>query len=104
MLQTTELEILNIGILVYSEGRWKFPLHRSANRIQTSLQLAVDPFFYFERLAKIAVVPPMIYSWHIDAILRQTAPLIKTPLDTGGTMLVRDETKLGYEEIPRTNA
>jgi len=71
-------------------------LDRNRGRTRTRLQLGVDPFF--------AGVPPLIYSWHIQATLRQTAPFIETSLNTGGKMQVRDESKLGYEEIPETNA
>jgi len=37
-------------------------------------------------------------------ILRQTAPFVERTFDSGGKMRVRDESKLGYEEILRTSA
>lgn len=68
----------------------EFHLDRNRGRNRVRLQLGVDPFF--------------IYSWHIQATPRQTAPFIETSLNTGGKMQVRDESKLGYEEIPETKA
>lgn len=74
----------------------EFHLDRNRGRTRTGLQLGVDPFF--------PGVPPLIYSWHIQATLRQTAPFIETSLNSGGKMQMRDESRLGYEEIPETNA
>jgi hypothetical protein len=45
----------------------------------------------------------MIYSWQILAIHRQAAPFIETVSNDGRKMLVRDQSKLGYEEVPETN-
>jgi hypothetical protein len=35
-------------------------------------------------------MPPLIYTWHIDEIYRQTAPFVEP-----GNVLIRDPTKLG---------
>jgi hypothetical protein len=51
---------------------------------------------------------PLVYSWRINSILRQTAPFIEAGADSGRLggrkLLVRDASKLGYEEIQRTDA
>jgi hypothetical protein len=104
VVQTSKLAVLNIGILAYCENRSDSRFDRNMDRIRTRVHLGLDPFFYFESLAKIEGVPSLVYSWRIDAILRQTAPFIETPLDPGGKMLVRDQTKLRYEETQQTKA
>jgi hypothetical protein len=107
-LQTDDITILDIGLLVYSESSsaLRSALPRSP-RIAVQLGLGVDPFFYFERLSKVAGVPPLIYSWKILSILRQTAPLIEVDEvgpSTGRKVLVRDPQRLGYEAVRKTDA
>jgi hypothetical protein len=69
---------------------------------------SIDPFFYFERLSHDRSVPPLIYTWEIKSILRQTAPFIEAIADSGpyaGSLLkARDRSKLAFEEIARTDA
>jgi hypothetical protein len=76
--QASRVATLNVGILLYCESHSDFSLDWRSNRIHARLQLGVDPFPYFARLAKIAGVPSLIYSWRIKAILRQTAPFLET--------------------------
>jgi hypothetical protein len=63
------------------------------------VNLGVDPFFYFERLHAFAGMPPLIYTWRIDGISRQTAPFIQA-----GNMLIRDPSKQGWLPLERTDA
>jgi hypothetical protein len=44
-------------------------------------------------------MPPLIYTWRIAEISRQTAPFVEA-----GNMLVRDPTKLGWLPLERTDA
>jgi hypothetical protein len=67
--------------------------------VRGTVDLGVDPFFYFERLYATPGLPPLVYSWRIDEISRQTAPFINT-----GHEFVRDPTKLGWSPVRRTNA
>jgi hypothetical protein len=62
--------------------------------------IEVDPFFYFERGAKIPGVPPLVYTWRVDQILMQTAPFI----ETAPRMPERDPAAWGWTEIEQTNA
>jgi hypothetical protein len=62
--------------------------------------VGVDPFFYFERLGKRPSMPPLIYTWRVAEIRRQTAPFVPV----GPRMLARDPSKLGWETIEHTNA
>jgi len=67
--------------------------------VKGGISLGVDPFFYFEMLHALPGMPPLIYSWRINSIRIQTAPFIKK-----GNIFSRDEDKLGYKAIERTNA
>jgi len=48
--------------------------------------------------------PPMIYTWKIWSIYIQTGPYIVTYNSVGGKSIRRDETKIGYQPVERTNA
>jgi hypothetical protein len=108
VLQTAEITILDIGVLVYLETSSLKPSLSQGRRLAIQLGLGIDPFFYFERLSKIADVPPLVYSWKILSILRQTAPFIETVAEAGPligrTVRVRDPERLGYEELLKTDA
>ena len=66
--------------------------------------LGIDPFFYFERLYTLPEIPPLIYSWRINSIGQQTAPFIETREPSGQKVMIRDEKKLGYKAIGKTDA
>jgi hypothetical protein len=108
VLQTGDITVLNIGILVYREAEQAAALGEPETRFQTQLHLGIDPFFYFERLSKIPGVPPLVYSWRIAAIHQQTAPFVESTAASGPhagrPIMVRDRSKLGYREIQKTNA
>lgn len=72
IVQTSEITILDIGLLVYRELS-SLPY---GTRLAVQVGLGVAPFFYFESLSKIDGVPPLVYSWKIISILEQTAPFI----------------------------
>jgi hypothetical protein len=108
VFQTAEITILDIGVLVYLETSSLKQSLPEGRRLAIRLGLGIDPFFYFETLSKIAEVPPLVYSWKILSILRQTAPFIETMPEAGPligrTVQVRDPQRLGYEELLKTDA
>jgi hypothetical protein len=109
VLQTDDITILNIGILVYNESSSPLrSLPPQGTRFAIQLGLGVDPFFYFERLSKISEIPPLIYSWKILSILIETTPFIEKVAESGfsggGKVLMRDPQQFGYKEIPMTDA
>ena len=55
---------------------------------------------YFERLSARPNVPALIYDWHIEKIEIQTAPFVPV----GERRRERDNTKLGWSDIQRTDA
>lgn len=104
ILRTPELSVLDIGIFAYCESPDSLENHRLDQHLATTLNLGVEPFSYFETFAKNPSVPPLIYSWRILSILRQTAPWLEKKKDSGGSIRVRDQTKLQYVEINKTDA
>jgi len=109
VLQTADITILDIGVLVYRESssslRSLFPL---GSLVAVRLGLGVDPFFYFEGLSRVAEIPPLIYSWKILSILKQTGPFIEKLAEVGplvgSKVRIRDPQRLGYEEVLKTDA
>jgi hypothetical protein len=59
--------------------------------------LGVDPFFYFESLAREADAPPLIYNWRIHRIEVETAPRI---LKDG--MMIYDPDKRKLADVQET--
>jgi hypothetical protein len=106
--QPSEITVLNIGILVYSQFASQLSDVERGAQFRADLELCLDPYHYFEYLGTTGGALPLVYSWRINSILRQTAPFIEAGADSGRLggrkLLVRDASKLGYEEIQRTDA
>jgi hypothetical protein len=98
ILQTDQVTILDIGVLVYRHAS-RQPRLSEESRFEIQLRLGVDPFSYFEALSGNGDVLPLVYSWKILSILRQTAPFIEA-----GKARYRDPQRLGYQEILKTDA
>ena len=90
--------VLDFGIMAFCQGTPPEGI-REAATVRAQMTLGVDPFFYFEDLAKDPEWPNLIYTWDIREIWRETAPFIQR-----GNVFVRDETKLARITIPRTDA
>jgi len=54
---------------------------RVGDRLEGRISLDVDPFFYFEEIAKQTGVPPIIYTWRIDKIELDVTPMEWAPKD-----------------------
>ncbi len=100
---TPEVWVLDFGICAFQES--KPPKEMSVgNYVNAEIYLSIDPFFYFERLNAFPGIKPLVYSWKINLIRQQTAPFIETHKPFGQKVLIRDETKLGYEKLNQTDA
>jgi hypothetical protein len=67
--------------------------------IRSRLSLGVDPFFYFDELARDGRYPALVYTWDVRGIRRETAPHVRR-----NDVWVRDESKRARIQVPRSNA
>jgi hypothetical protein len=95
--------VLDFGLLAFQEAKPPEGL-TVGDFVTARIGLGVDPFFYFERLYKLPGIPPLIYSWTLQRILIQTAPFVDAVIPGTGKARIRDESKLGYREIDKTDA
>jgi hypothetical protein len=103
VFMTPDVWILDFGICAFQESK---PPEGVTIRsfVAAEIYLGIDPFFYFEYLYTRKNMPPLIYSWKINSIRQQTAAFIETQEPSGRKILIRDEKKLGYRSIPKTDA
>lgn len=95
--------VIDFGLRAFQEHTPSIELKQGAF-VSGVIHLGIDPFFYFESLYAVAGMPPLIYQWRIERILRQTAPFIETRSETGQRILTRDPEKLGWKMIQRADA
>lgn len=95
--------VFDIGIYAYTTSRVLEKLQVGDWATGTAY-LGVDPFFYFESMAKNPGMPPLIYTWRIDRIQMDKTPRLETKDETGRTVLIRDESRRSLVPIERTDA
>ena len=94
-----DLWVVDIGIKAFQES--PPPVGALPGQMASGqIYLGIDPFFYFESLGQLPQLPPLIYTWRVLDIVRQTAPLIPA----GERMLVRDPERRGWQPLERTEA
>jgi len=98
-----EVWVLDFGIRAFQEAKAPEGV-RLGGFLAAEIYLGIDPFFYFERLFKLPKIPALIYTWKINSIGQQTAPFIETSEPSGRKVLARDEKKLGYKTVLKTDA
>jgi len=98
VLADQNIWILDAGILMFQNSTP--PKGVSVGDIVAGqAYVGVDPFFYFESLAQTDSMPPLIYTWRVARIARQTGPLIQV-----GNLRQRNTSKSRWEDIERTDA
>jgi hypothetical protein len=100
---TDKAWVLDFGICAFQESKPP-PGISLGTFVKATIHLGIDPFFYFEGLNKLPRVPALIYTWKINSIGRQTAPFIESHDPSGRKILLRDEEKLRYEDVMKTDA
>jgi hypothetical protein len=100
---TSEVWALDFGICAFQESGPAEGVD-VGSFVAAGISLGIDPFDYFERLCKLSGMPPLIYSWKINSIARQTAPFIELRDSSGRKVMARDEKKLGCKIISKTDA
>jgi hypothetical protein len=95
---TPEWWMLDIGLKVYNE----YPLAGAqvGDLVRGEVSLGVDPFFYFERLAKEPGAPPLILDWRIEAIDLDATPWI----EVSPRSFQRDMSKVQWRAVSKTKA
>jgi hypothetical protein len=91
--------VIDVGVLVFQDCKPP-PNARVGSWWRGEVDIAIDPFFYFEDHGHAPGVPAMIYEWRIDKIEIQTAPFV----EISPRVFARDSTKLGWKEIAETHA
>lgn len=99
----TDMWVLDFGLCAFQDSVPPDGI-RVGDFIAAEIYLGIDPFFYFETLYGLPGIPPLIYTWKISAIDLQTAPLVEARDASGQKVLIRDEKKLGYRPIAKTDA
>ncbi len=100
---SADILVIDFGMLAYSEAAEDLQLGlNSGDFVSGQIALDVDPFFYFERLAKIADVPPLIYEWRIEAVEQDTTPLVIGNV-CGSAAYVRDEANTSFAPVKSTS-
>jgi hypothetical protein len=99
--------IINVGILAFQQTQALAPF-AEGSWYEGVICLGVDPFFYFESLAKCDWMPALIYTWAIREIIRDTTPriLVDHPSVPGinKQAWVRDASRRSSVAVPATDA
>lgn len=93
--------VIDFGLLAY-EGTQPPEGIEQGHWIEATVYLGVDPFSYFEQLAAVSGIPPLICWWHINRIQLETAPFIESSEDP--KVRVRDKSKSALRDIEQTDA
>jgi len=99
VFSSRDICVLDFGILAYSESSLDLQAQYAVGEfVEGTVTLAVDPFSYFERLAKLEGVPALIYEWHIDSIEQETTPRIHSKV-CGRDVYQRDENRVEFRSV-----
>jgi len=100
---TTGVWVIDFGISAYQQSEPPIKFEKG-DWVEGTFYLGVDPFFYFEELADLKGIPPLIRQWNIKQIQVETAPFVETVDDCGTKMLVRDQSKSSFRSVEQTDA
>ena len=92
--------VVDFGIRAFREDKSTKHKFRQGDCVRGQISFGIDPFFYFERLARRDDAPALIYEWTITKIEMQTAPRIETK----PKYFERDPRLLGWREVEKTDA
>jgi len=90
---------IDIGIGAYEEGPPP-PGIESGTFVEGTVSIGVDPFMYLEDLAGRETMPALVYTWRLERLALQTAPLV----ETAPRYFERDESKWAWKDLERTDA
>jgi hypothetical protein len=98
--------VLDCGILVYhdwhSEEWIEPPGVRTGEMVTGELRFFVDDYLYKEFLHRRKGMPPLMYTWSIDAITMRWEPYIEQVTESGDTVGVGDDSRASRRAIHTT--
>jgi hypothetical protein len=97
---TVDWWAIDAGILIYNEAQKPPRDVQLGDWVTGEIYVGIDPFDYFERLARHPDAPALIYDWKIEKIEMQTSPFIKRQ----PWLVSVDLSRPGLMEIETTNA
>jgi hypothetical protein len=99
------LSIIDCGIQAYrdyfSAESVEPPMARLGASLTGSLRLCIDSFPYKEYYRDRPAIPPLIYTWHIDDITMQWAPLVDGRMD-GEMVWIADDSRTQRQAVETT--
>jgi hypothetical protein len=90
--------VIDVGVELYTCT--SFPTGELGSFVSGEVNVLVDHFAYFERLALEDGAPALIHDWRIDRIELETTPRI----ETSPRLVERDRTREGWREVAATDA
>lgn len=91
-----EAWVIDFGIQAYQESP-PAPGIEVGSGVAGVVYLSVDPFPYFERLAQLPDIPPLVYTWDIVAIRRIVGPSNEADVSAAGV-------PMRFEHLSSTDA
>lgn len=89
--------VIDFGLMAYQE--FKDPTFAKGDWIEGTLSVGIDPYFYASYLKDEAGIPWIKYKFRIDEILLNTTPWLEND-----RMRYRDESRISFESVEKTNA
>src|SRR5262249_53120738 len=91
--------VIDAGVLAFQEDKPPNGI-TLGSWLRGSVSIGIDPFFYFESLARAPGAPALIYDWKVFRIEEQAAPFI----EVRPGYWERDPARFGWKEIAKTDA
>jgi hypothetical protein len=91
--------VIDIGVGIFCEETPPADV-RVGSWVRGTVNLGIDPFFYFERLVRQSNAPPLIHEWMIKKVEMQTAPFV----EIRPRVMQRDPERTGWKDIHMTDA
>jgi hypothetical protein len=95
---------IDTGVFVAFEERQPPDHTKVGGWVEGELYLGIDPFFYFGYLYRIDGMPPLMYTWQVRTIIRETTPWVEVNDANGRPYRTRDESRKSFVPVIETRA
>ncbi|HEX2916610.1 MAG TPA: hypothetical protein VH186_37970 [Chloroflexia bacterium] len=96
------LWVIDFGLCGYYEADTLAVQAEVGQWVSGEIKLGVDSFFYFREYNRLVQVPPLIYTWQVNRIIRQNSFFTYHKERSGLIVGTKDETKAKLDEIETT--